>query len=584
MGKIIIVEFIKKHKISYVFGILFMLLTSYIQSLFPRVLGNTIDILKTDNFNFAIVKTKIVYILLIALGTFISTYAWRNLIVVNARNLECHLREKLYGQFQKLSPEFYNQRKTGDLIAYAINDVSAVRMALGPATAMTINIFLICGISIYSMSRIISLKLTLIILIPIPFIIFFMMKIGKLVQKQFRKVQENFSSISGRVQENIYGIRVIKSYVQEEAEADKFEILNETMMESNLDMVKISSFISPVIEISFSVSFVMNLIIGGNMVLNGTISLGDFIAFNGYLTMIMRPIISIGRVINIFQRGSASMKRLDEVFNVKPKIQDGIKMINSNIIGEIEFNNLTFSYGDPNNKVLDNINLKIPKGHTVGIIGKTGSGKTTLSNLLLKLYMPNPGEIFIDSVDITDYSLETLRSSMGYVPQDNFLFSASIKDNIKFFKDEYTDIEVEEAAQKSSIYESIIDLPMGFDTILGERGVNLSGGQKQRISIARAIIKNPPILILDDSLSAVDTITESMLLKNIKKSRIGKTTIIIAHRISTIKHADLIIVLNKGSICESGTHNELLEKGGLYYETYKSQHKNEQGDYQGEAS
>lgn len=584
MGKSIIVAFIKKHKISYAIGILFMLLTSYIQSLFPRVLGDTIDILKADNFNFDVVKTKIVYILLIAIGTFISTYAWRNLIVVNARNLECHLREKLYGQFQKLSPEFYTQRKTGDLIAYAINDVSAVRMALGPATAMTINIFLICGISIYSMSKIINLKLTLITLIPIPFIIFFMLKIGKLVQKQFRKVQENFSSISGRVQENIYGIRVIKSYVQEEAEAEKFEILNDAMMDSNLDMVKISSFISPVIEISFSISFVMNLIIGGNMVLNGIISLGDFIAFNGYLTMIMRPIISIGRVINIFQRGTASMKRLDEIFNVKPEIQDGVKMINSAIVGEIEFNNLSFSYGETDRKALDNINLKIPIGHTIGIIGKTGSGKTTLSNLLLKLSMPAPGEIFIDSVDITDYSLETLRSSMGYVPQDNFLFSASIKDNIKFFKDEYTDQEVKAAAEKSSIYDSIIDLPMGFDTILGERGVNLSGGQKQRISIARAIIKNPPILILDDSLSAVDTITESILLKNIKKSRVGKTTIIIAHRISTIKHADLIIVLDEGRICESGTHNELLEKGGLYYETYKSQHKNGQGNYQGEAS
>lgn len=584
MGKSIIIEFIKKHKVSYVIGILFMLLTSYIQSLFPRVLGDTIDILKTNNFAFDVVKTKIIYILLIALGTFISTYAWRNLIVVNARNLECHLREKLYGKFQKLSPEFYNQRKTGDLIAYAINDVSAVRMALGPATAMTINIFLICGISIYSMAKIVNLKLTLIILIPIPFIIFFMLKIGKLVQKQFRKVQENFSSISGRVQENIYGIRVIKSYVQEESEAAKFEVLNGTMMDSNLDMVKISSFISPVIEISFSISFVMNLIIGGNMVLNGTISLGDFIAFNGYLTMIMRPIISIGRVINIFQRGTASMKRLDEIFNVKPGIQDGVKMINTTIMGEIEFNNLCFSYGNPTKKALDNINLKIPKGHTIGIIGKTGSGKTTLSNLLLKLYMPSKGEIFIDSVDITDYSLETLRSSMGYVPQDNFLFSASIKDNIKFFKDEYTDKEVEEATQNSAVYESIIDLPMGFDTILGERGVNLSGGQKQRISIARAIIKNPPILILDDSLSAVDTITESMLLKNIKKSRIGKTTIIIAHRISTIKHADFIIVLDEGRICESGTHTELLEKGGLYYETYKSQHKNGQGNYQGEAS
>ena len=584
MGKNIIVKFIEKHKISYIIGILFMLLTSYIQSLFPRVLGSTIDILKTDNFSFGHVKINIVYILLIAIGTFMSTYAWRNLIIVNARNLECHLREKLYSHFQKLSPQFYNQRKTGNLISYAINDVSAVRMALGPATAMTINTFLMCSISIYSMSKIINLKLTLVTLIPIPFIIFFMLKIGRLVQWRFRKVQENFSSISGRVQENIYGIRVIKSYVQEEAEAEKFEILNEAMMDSNLHMVKASSFLSPIIQISFSISFVMNLIIGGNMVLDRVITLGDFIAFNGYLTMIMRPIVSIGRVINIFQRGIASIKRLDEIFNVNPEIQDGAKMINSAIQGEIEFNNLSFSYDDSSKKALEHINLKIPKGCTVGIIGKTASGKTTLANLLLKLYNSSPEEIFIDSLDINDYSLETLRSSIGYVPQDNFLFSATIKDNIKFFKDAYTEIEVEEAAKISSIYESIMDFPKGFDTNLSERGVNLSGGQKQRISIARAIIKNPPILILDDSLSAVDTITESKVLKGIKKLRLDKTTIIIAHRISTIEHADFIVVLDEGRICESGTHNELIEKGGLYYETYRSQHKDEEQKSQWEAS
>jgi len=584
MGKNIILVFLKKHKISYIIGIIFMLIASYIQSLFPRVLGNTIDILSTDNFNFELVKINILYILLISVATFVTTFTWRNLIIVNARNLECHLREKLYNHFLKLSPEFYNKRKTGDLIAYAINDISAVRMALGPATAMTINVIAICSISIYSMASIINLKFTLITLIPIPFIIFFLLKIGMLVQKRFRKVQENFSSISGRVQENIYGIRVIKSYVQEEAEAEKFEILNEAMMYSNLNMVKASSFLSPVIQISFSVSFVINLIIGGNMVINQIITLGDFIAFNGYLTIIMRPIISIGRVINIFERGTASFKRLDEIFNVKPKIQDGLKMISSPIQGEIEFKNLSFSYGESEKKVLEDINLKIPKGYTLGIIGKTASGKTTLTNLLLKLYISPRGKIFIDSVDINDYSLETLRTSIGYVPQDNFLFSSSIKDNIKFFKNTYTDEEVEKAATVSSIYESIMEFPEGFDTLLGERGVNLSGGQKQRTSIARAIIRNPSILILDDSLSALDTSTESKVLKNIKKCRSKKTTIIIAHRISTIKDADLIIVLDEGKICENGTHNELIKKGGLYYEIYKSQHKDSQKKSHGEAS
>jgi len=583
MGKNIIVEFIKKHKASYSIGIIFMFLTSYIQSFFPRVLGDTIDILGKSNFDFNHVKIKIAYILLIATGTFISTYAWRNLIIVNARNLECYLREKLYIHFQKLSSEFYNKRKTGDLIAYAINDISAVRMTLGPATAMIINGIALFSVSIYSMSKIMGLKFTLMILIPVPFILFFMLKIGKLVQKRFRVVQENFASISGRVQENIYGIRVIKSYVQEEAEGDKFEILNNSMMNSNVNMVKVSSSLSPVIEISFSVSFVMNLIIGGNMVLNGNITLGDFIAFNGYLTMIMRPIISIGRVINIVQRGIASIKRLDEIFNESPKILDGEKMVCTPIEGEIEFKNLSFSYEGSNKNALQNINIKIPKGYTVGITGKTGSGKTTLVNLLLKLYMSPQQEIFIDSVDINDYCLETLRTSIGFVPQDTFLFSASIKENIKFFKDIYTDDQVKKSTQISSIYESIIDFPEGFDTILGERGVNLSGGEKQRISIARAIIRNPSILILDDSLSAIDTVTEAKLLKNIKEQRFGKTTLIVAHRISTIKHADFIIVLDEGKICENGTHNELIKKGGLYYETYKSQH-NEQQKSQWEAS
>lgn len=571
MGGRLILDFIKKNKISYAAGIIFMFLASYTQTLFPKVLGSTIDILKADNFSTKSVMLNIMFLLLIAAGTFLCTYAWRNFVIGNARKIECHMREKLFNHFQELTPEFYNKRKTGDLIAYAINDISAVRMTFGPATAMSINGLVLCIASIYSMSRAINWRLTLMTLLPIPAIIVIITVVGKTVQKKFKRVQESFAAISDRVQENIYGIRVIKAYVQEDEEVRNFERLNEQMMDANLQMVKTSSILSPVIELCFSISFVLNLIAGGNMVTKGTISLGDFVAFNTYLTIIMAPIISIGRVITIFQRGLASLKRLNEIFDAGAEIKDGKAMIEKPIEGEIEFKNLSFAYPGTDEIILKNISIKIPKGHTLGIVGKTGSGKSTIANLLLKLYNVDNNKIFIDGVDIKDYSLKALRNGFGYVPQDNFLFSASIKDNIKFFKDIYEDEEVFNAARLSCIYDSIVSLPQGFETILGERGVNLSGGQKQRISIARAIIKNPPILILDDSLSAVDTITQAEILKNFKSIRSNKTAIIISHRISAVEDADEIIVLDHGRICERGTHSRLLQKGGLYYDIYSEQ-------------
>jgi ATP-binding cassette, subfamily B, multidrug efflux pump len=580
----IMTDFICKHKISYAIGIAFMLSASYIQTLFPKILGRTIDILRIENFSGKSVRLNILYLVIIAAGTFLSTYVWRNLVIGNARKLECHIRDLLFNHLQRMSPEFYNRRKTGDLIAYAINDINAVRMTFGPATAMSINGFVICAVSIYSMTQAINLSLTLISLAPIPLVVIIMLNIGKKVQKRFKKVQESFAAISDRIQENIYGNRVIKAYVQEDEEVKKFEELNVRMMETNLNMIKISSFLSPLIELCFSLSFVLNLIIGGNMVLKGTISLGDFIAFNTYLAMIMGPIISTGRVITIFQRGMASYKRLNEIFNVTPDIIDGRAMIKTPIQGHIEIKNLDFSYPGSEEKVLKDINLVIPKGHTLGIIGKTGSGKSTLANLLLKLYNAESGKIFIDGIDINDYSLETLREGLGYVPQDNFLFSASIKDNISFFKDNYSMEQVEKAADYSCIYKSIVTFPKGFGTILGERGVNLSGGQKQRISIARAVIKEPPILILDDALSAVDTITEARILRNFKDIRQGKTAIIIAHKISSIKDADEIIVLDKGKICERGTHNELLKIRGLYYDIFIEQAKDRKNGIQSEVS
>jgi ATP-binding cassette subfamily B multidrug efflux pump len=570
-GNKLIINFIKKRKVTYIIGIVFMFLSSYVQTLFPKVLGKTIDILKVKNFDMSMVKLNVLYILLIAAATFVCTYIWRNFVIGNARNLECHLREELFGHLQKMSVQFYNNHKTGNLIAYAINDINAVRMTFGPATAMSFNGVLICIISIYSMVKTVNWKLTLICLFPIPFITVFMFFVGKIVQKRFRTVQENFADISDKIQENIYGIRVIKAYSQEKDEINNFEELNIKMMDSNLAMVRISSFLSPAIEICFSISFVMNLIIGGNMVLKRQITLGEFIAFNTYLTMIIRPVIMLGKIITIFERGLASLKRLNDIFNLAPEILDGGKGLKTPLEGEIELRNLSFAYPNSSEKALEGINLTIKKGSTIGIVGKTGSGKTTLANLLLKLYNVEDGKIYLDGNDINDYCLAAIRNCAGFVPQDNFLFSASINDNITFFKEGYSSNDIKAAARSSCIYDSIMNFPYGFDTVLGERGVNISGGQKQRVSIARAVIKNPPILILDDALSAVDTITETQILKNFKEVRKGKTAIIIAHRLSSVQDADEIIVLDKGKICENGTHQELIAKGGLYYDIYREQ-------------
>lgn len=584
MGKNILVNFIWKHKVSYFVGIIFMLLTSYIQTLFPKVLGNTIDILKNNNFNVGDIYKNIVYMMFIAIGTFITTYIWRNFIIANARNMECHMREKLFEHFQKLSPEFYNKRKTGDLIAYAINDISAVRTTFGPAIARSVNGIVICIISIYSMTEAINLKVTMLALMPVPVIILIMINIGKIVRRRFRKVQENFAAISDRVQENINGIRVIKAYVQEDKEVKNFEKLNSEMARSNLDMVRISSYLSPLIEICFTISFVLNLIIGGNMVLNGDISLGNFIAFNGYLTIIMAPVISIGSIITVFQRGMASLNRLNEIFNSDINIKENENCVKNKVHGDIKITDLTFSYPGTKAEALKNINIVIPKGYTVGIIGKTGSGKSTLVNLLLRMYNVTKGKIMLDEIDINDYELKSLRDSFGFVPQDNFLFNDSISDNIKFFKEIYDKEEVIDSAKNSCIFESIMNFPKEFATLIGERGVNISGGQKQRISIARALVKDPEILILDDALSAVDTITETQILKNLKKLRKNKTSIIIAHRISAVMEADEIIVLDNGKILERGTHSELIVKGGAYYDIYKSQFHEEDNEFGDEAS
>jgi len=572
----IIIDFLKLYWFRYLLGGFFLILSAYVQAYNPKLLGIVIDLLDSATINKESILFNLGLLVLVALLAFATRYIWRYFIVGNARNMECYLRQRLFRHFQSLPMQFYNNRKTGDLMAYAINDVSAVRMAFGPALAMTINGISLSTISIISMIKSVNFTLTLLALLPIPIIIIAMFKIGGMVQLRFRKVQESFAAISDRVQENISGIRVIKSYVQEQQEVDNFDALNEGIKQANIRMVRVSSMLSPLIEVCFGLSFMLNLIYGSSLVRSGVITLGDFVAFNGYLAMIMTPVISVGRVINLTQKGLASYKRLREIFQEETDItEEAADQALQTVEGGIEITDLSFKYPGCEEYALRDINIKLGPGKTLGIIGKTGSGKTTLVNLLLRLYKLEEGSIKIGGRDILEYTLESLRNGIGYVPQDNFLFSASLRENICFFKDIYSEEEIENATKLSCVYDNIKAFPKGFDTVIGERGVNLSGGQKQRISIARAIIKEPKLLILDDALSAVDTKTEEEILSNFKKLLSNKMGIIIAHRISAVKHSDEIIVLNHGQIVEKGNHEDLLALKGAYYEIYQEQFKEE---------
>ncbi len=573
MKSSILLRFFKARKTDYLVGFSFMFAASFIQTLFPKVLGHAVDLMKVSGFDTRQVQLQVLWMVLIAAGVFTCTFLWRNIIIKSARNLECYLREELVRHYLKLSPSFYNSRKTGDLIAYAINDISAVRMTFGPATAMSFNGIVICCSSIYFMFATVDPRLTLATLAPLPFIIVIMLFSSRKVQTRFRIVQQQFGAVSGKVQENISGIRVIKAYVQERSEMERFSGLSSKMKQANLDLIRVSAALPAMIEFGFAVCFVINLVYGSRLVMRGDISVGDFVAFNGYLSLIISPIVSIGKIVTTIQRGIASLGRLYEVLRVQPDIKDTPMAVEVQPEGEARLRNLTFCYDGSDTPALRNISLSLPKGHSLGIIGRTGSGKSTLASLLFRFYNVEPGQISLDGRDINDYKVEALRRGMGYVPQDSFVFAATVKDNIAFFKDGYSEAEVRQAAESALIADSISEFPDGYDTLLGERGVNLSGGQKQRLAIARALISDPAILILDDALSAVDSVTEGQILANLRQVRAGKTNILISHRISSIKEADEIIVLDKGVIAERGTHEQLLTKGGLYFDIYKEQHE-----------
>lgn len=567
----ILLQFIKERLLSYIAGVCILVVASAVSLRIPKVLGNITDMLNHGQGSVNEIRNKLVLMFSLAVLAFLLRFCWRYFLVGNCRHVESYLRRKLFAHLQTLPVSFYSNHRTGDLIAYAINDINAIRRVFGFGLVAAVEGVLVNSFSIYYMAETINPKLTLMALGPVPVVIAVTILLRKTIRNRFENVQKAFATISEKVQENIMGIRVIKAFAREQTEMDAFGDLSRKNVKTYMKMVRVSGALGPVSEVCFSISFLLFILYGSRMVILGDITLGDYIAFNTYMASIMGPVKNISRIIEVWQRGSASAKRLNEIFLEKSDIPEGEKTLKDEERNDIEIRDLTFSYPEALVPALRNIRLSIPSGSTLGIIGKTGSGKTTLANLLLRLYPIPEGHIFFNGTDINAISLEDLRERIGFVPQENFLFSATISENIGFYHEGITEEDIEEAAKMSGVYDNILEFPEGFSTVVGERGVTLSGGQRQRVSLARALVKNPSVLILDDSLSAVDTETEAEILKNIKSVLKSRTGIIISHRVSSVMHADNIICMEDGTIVEQGSHDELMKLQGFYYSLYMSQ-------------
>lgn len=542
-------------------GFLSLLVVDGAGLLVPLVIRGAIDRLASGEGG---VLTSGLCIVGLAAVVMLFRFLWRYFLIGSARQIERDLRSKLYQHLLRLSASFYNEHKTGDLMAHATNDIDAVSRACGFGVLTIADPIFMIPVAIGIMLSI-DPRLTLYAIIPLPILTVFMLGFGKVIHHRFEVVQEAFSGLMEKVRENVAGIRVVKSFVQEEGTERDFAATNSTFIDKNMALVRMWGLFEPLIELLGGATMAIILWAGGISVISGSISLGDFVAFSQYLMMLTWPMISLGWAVNIIQRGRASLERINRLLAAEPEIVDSPHPQTTHG-SKIEIKNLTFSYPsrDRNAPALSNIDLKIEEGTTLGLVGLTGSGKSTLVRMIPRVFDPPPGCVHLGGEDVHDLSLAVLRGMIGFVPQDPFLFSASIAENIAFGNPGANTDQVQQAARLAGIHDEIVAFPEGYETRVGERGIALSGGQKQRVAIARALLLVPQILIFDDPLSAVDAEREAFILSNLREFFRGRTAIIIAHRLSAVMHADRIVVLDKGQIVERGTHAELLARGGIY--------------------
>ena len=560
--------FLKLEKRRYIIGILALSLVSVFNLIPPKVIGNIVDKIEAGNLTNSQLFINIIYLVLAAFIMYGLRYVWRVYIFGAAYNLGRILRFRLFQHFTKMSPSFYQKYRTGDLMAHATNDVNAVVMVAGGGVMSAVDASITALVTLFTMVFLISAKLTLIAVIPLPFLAYATNKLGEKNHQSFKEAQESFSDLNNKVQESVSGIRVTKSFGYGNDEINSFGETNKKVFSKNIIASKYNALFDPMVLVFVGLSYTLTLIFGGIFISRGEISVGNLVTFVTYLDMLVWPLQAIGWLFNIGQRGDVSYTRIEKLLAEENDVVEKENTIPAHN-GRLEYNINSFSY--VGEETLSDIKFAIDKGQTLGIVGVTGSGKTTLLKLLLREYDVEDGSINLNNHNIKDYKLNDLRSLIGYVPQDQVLFAMSIKENIRFADTKYKDKQVEDITKVCGIYDDIVNMTDGFDTIIGERGVSLSGGQKQRIAMSRALIMNPEILILDDSLSAVDAKTEHLILENLKEERSGKTTIITAHRLSAIVHADLIIVMDNGKIIERGTHDQLIAQDGWYKETYNTQ-------------